>query len=224
MIHRQNDRIAVAALQYGLAAVLAFGALAANASAKEPDRFVVHEWGTFSTFSGSDGKPLKFYPDDRDLPAFVHGRHRQVKGGRTDVYVSLETPGPVLLHRPRPDRVRPGGLPEGADDRLVPAGQPAAGAAAPLGRPARCWPRTGRSCQGEGDGGRYFAARETDAATVRTAGGQARGRAVPVLPRGRRLPACRSSSGPRGRQVRGQEHRQAPGPRLRAGATSRTAR
>ena len=61
--------------------------------AKEPDKFVVHEWGTFSTFSGSDGKQLKFYPDDTDLPGFVHSRHRDTsRAGLTDAYVSLETP------------------------------------------------------------------------------------------------------------------------------------
>jgi len=62
-------------------AVAVFGGLAAAAvaaPAPEPAKFVAHEWGTFSTFSGSDGKPLKFYPDDRDLPEFVTSRHRNV--------------------------------------------------------------------------------------------------------------------------------------------------
>jgi hypothetical protein len=71
---------------------MAWGILAASASAKEPDSFIVHEWGTFSTFSGSDGKPLKFYPNENDLPGFVYSRHRLVKGGQTDAMVSLETP------------------------------------------------------------------------------------------------------------------------------------
>ena len=75
------------------AAIVAFLALAASRlSAGEPYGFVVHEWGTFSTFSGSNGKQLKFYPNDRDLPEFVYGRHRDVKGGRADCFVSLETP------------------------------------------------------------------------------------------------------------------------------------
>ena len=34
----------------------------------------------------------KFYPDDRDLPEFVYSRHRNIKGGLPDVFVSLETP------------------------------------------------------------------------------------------------------------------------------------
>ena len=65
---------------------------AAPAKQDVGEQFVVHEWGTFSTFSGSDGKHLKFYPDDRDLPQFVHSRHRNIKGGLPDVFVSLETP------------------------------------------------------------------------------------------------------------------------------------
>ncbi|HEX3148363.1 MAG TPA: hypothetical protein VHR66_09790 [Gemmataceae bacterium] len=79
------------ALRFGLVAVLAL-ATSLGAFAKEPDKFVVHEWGTFSTFSGSDGKSLKFYPDDRSLPEFVYSRHRNVKGGVEAALVSLETP------------------------------------------------------------------------------------------------------------------------------------
>jgi hypothetical protein len=57
------------------------------------DRLVVHEWGTFSTFSGSDGKNLKFQPYDNDLPDFVHGYLRQgSKEGPAGGTISLETP------------------------------------------------------------------------------------------------------------------------------------
>jgi hypothetical protein len=54
---------------------------------------VVHEWGTFSTFSGSDGKNLKFNPYDNDLPDYVHGYQRQrSKEGPQGGTISLETP------------------------------------------------------------------------------------------------------------------------------------
>jgi hypothetical protein len=54
---------------------------------------VVHEWGTFSTFSGSDGKNLKFYPYDNDLPEFVHGyKDARSKEGPRGGLISLETP------------------------------------------------------------------------------------------------------------------------------------
>jgi hypothetical protein len=54
---------------------------------------VVHEWGTFSTFSGSDGKNLKIYPYGNDLPDFVHGYlPRASKDGPGGGTISLETP------------------------------------------------------------------------------------------------------------------------------------
>jgi hypothetical protein len=54
---------------------------------------VVHEWGTFSTLSGSDGKNLKFYPYDNDLPDFIHGYEgRNSKAGPQGGTISLETP------------------------------------------------------------------------------------------------------------------------------------
>jgi hypothetical protein len=41
-------------------------------------RFVVHEWGTFTSFSGSDGVKLEFRPlVDEDLPHFVVDRAEQ---------------------------------------------------------------------------------------------------------------------------------------------------
>ncbi len=54
---------------------------------------VIHEWGTFSTFSGSNGTNLKFYPYDDDLPEFVHGYQlRNSKKGPEGGTISLETP------------------------------------------------------------------------------------------------------------------------------------
>lgn len=42
------------------------------------DRYTVHEWGTFTSFSGSDGVKLEFRPlEDADLPYFVLDRQRQ---------------------------------------------------------------------------------------------------------------------------------------------------
>lgn len=90
MITFRVGRIASTVLKCGFLIVLALGA--SIAEAKDPEKFVVHEWGTFSTFSGSNGRSLKFHPNDRDLPGFVYNRHRDVKGGVADVHVSLETP------------------------------------------------------------------------------------------------------------------------------------
>jgi len=157
-----------AALRCGLAVVLAWGVQLAGASAREPEGFVVHEWGTFSTFSGSDGKQVKFYPDDRSLPDFVYGRHRDVKGGRTDVSVSLETP--VLYFYTDRDRtvsVRVD-FPQGLMTDWYP------NSSRPPERQLR-WDDLKLLSQDRpklpvGGGSRYFAARETDAAIVRASG------------------------------------------------------
>ena len=51
--------------------------LAAGMS-QDSDEFVVHEWGTFTSFSGSDGIQLEFRPlIDEDLPKFMLDRPRQ---------------------------------------------------------------------------------------------------------------------------------------------------
>jgi hypothetical protein len=49
-----------------------------KATEQSNDRFVVHEWGTFTSFSGSDSVKLEFRPlVDADLPPFVLDRSRQ---------------------------------------------------------------------------------------------------------------------------------------------------
>src|SRR4051794_10073801 len=37
-----------------------------------PPQLVLHEWGTFTSFSGSDGVPVRFHPNNSDLPGFVY--------------------------------------------------------------------------------------------------------------------------------------------------------
>src|SRR5262249_15113231 len=76
---------------------LAFGHAAdpssATSAAPARDDLIIHEWGTFSTFSGSDCKNLAFYPYDNDLPEFVHGYlSRLSKIGPKGGSISLETP------------------------------------------------------------------------------------------------------------------------------------
>jgi len=167
MIRQRVGRIAAAALVCGFAAAAAWESRLSGAPANEPNKFVVHEWGTFSTFSGSDGKQLKFYPDERDLPEFVYSRHRLVKGGMTDVYVSLETP--VLYFYTDRDRTVSVQVdfPKGLMTEWYPQ------ASRPPEQRIR-WddlhisPTDRPKLRGEGAVGRYFAARETDAAAVRT--------------------------------------------------------
>jgi hypothetical protein len=159
-------RLAAAAL-VGVAAALAWGPDSGRASPSLSEPYVVHEWGTFSTYSGSDGKLLKFTPDDRDLPAFVHARHHYLKGGLADVYVSLETP--VLYFYTDRDRTVNVHVdfPKGTMTDWYPD-------ASRLPEQQIRWDELKVSARenprliGDGDSGRYFAARETEAAIVRT--------------------------------------------------------
>jgi hypothetical protein len=44
----------------------------------DPSKFIVHEWGTFTSFAGSDGISLEFRPlETKDLPKFVFDRAAQ---------------------------------------------------------------------------------------------------------------------------------------------------
>ena len=44
-------------------------------AAKTEAPLIVHEWGTFTSFSGSDGIQLEFRPNvDHELPGFVETR------------------------------------------------------------------------------------------------------------------------------------------------------
>src|SRR4029077_9859924 len=50
-------------------------------------RLIVHEWGTFTNFSGSDGLQMDFRPlVDSDLPPFVLDRARQAQVFYPSVY------------------------------------------------------------------------------------------------------------------------------------------
>jgi hypothetical protein len=64
--------------------------------AAAPARLVVHEWGTFTRFSGSDGVPVGFSPDNTDLPGFVYYQEGDPNSKAIrlaqDGTVSMETP------------------------------------------------------------------------------------------------------------------------------------
>jgi hypothetical protein len=161
----------VAAPAAGLVA-LACGFAAAPApgdkSASSPSGdLVVHEWGTFSTFSGSDGNNLEFYPYDNDLPEFVHGYlPKNSKAGPKGGTISLETP--VLYFytdRPLSASVHVD-LPKGTLTEWYPHAERTDKTLAwdgievrPAGKVKLPW---------ESQKSRYYAARETDAAPLRT--------------------------------------------------------
>jgi hypothetical protein len=91
-----------------LAALAACLAVPVGHAASPPPSgpLVVHEWGTFTSFSGSDGVPVGFEPDNSDLPPFVYRQQgeaskavRLSRGGT----VSMETPV-VYFYADRPVR------------------------------------------------------------------------------------------------------------------------
>ena len=76
---------------------------ASPGNSKGSDRFVVHEWGTFTSIAGKDGVALEWRPlnGPPDLPKFVHTmqegldgfRHGRVTGkGDLTALVRMETP------------------------------------------------------------------------------------------------------------------------------------
>ena len=59
------------------------------------DRLIAHEWGTFTSFSGSNGVPVGFSPNNTDLPHFVYYQDSPFsKSGRLSLngLISMETP------------------------------------------------------------------------------------------------------------------------------------
>lgn len=142
---------------------------AAPAKQEVGEQFIVHEWGTFSTFSGSDGKHLKFHPNDRDLPSFVHSRQHLIKGGLPDVFVSLETP--VLYFytdRPLTASVRVD-FPRGRMTEWYPQASWPAGETSLRWDNLRIAPKDGPTFPCEKGKSRYYAARATDATPLQIA-------------------------------------------------------
>jgi hypothetical protein len=73
--------------------------LRTNAAQPElPPRLVVHEWGTFTSFSGSSGVGVPFLPEGNDLPKFVYTSDRFGLASKSPgpryvaQLVSMETP------------------------------------------------------------------------------------------------------------------------------------
>jgi hypothetical protein len=61
------------------------------------DPFVVHEWGTFTSFSGSDGIQLDFRPNvDHELPTFVETRASHMG----DLFIKREIRAPLRMETP----------------------------------------------------------------------------------------------------------------------------
>jgi hypothetical protein len=62
-------------------------------AASQPAQLVVHEWGTFTSIAGPDGRAVEWLPQTgpSDLPCFVERNRFNVKGGLSGT-VRMETP------------------------------------------------------------------------------------------------------------------------------------
>jgi hypothetical protein len=83
-----------AASYIALAATVFFAPLGrtrSNSPGVDPARLVVHEWGTFTTVAGPDGKAIDWLPlgGPTDLPCFVEHFHN-----RRDIKIALNQPAP----------------------------------------------------------------------------------------------------------------------------------
>jgi len=146
--------------------LFAAGALAMTTWAADPKTgLVVHEWGTFSSFSGSDGKLLQFHPENTDLPQFVH---RVKYGGKEDIsgLISLETP--VLYFyadRPMTASVQTS-FPGGIFTEWFPQAEQKDSRNVLNWKEVNVRPGTTLRLPGTAGENHYFAARETDAAPL----------------------------------------------------------
>ncbi len=149
-------------------------------------RLIAHEWGTFTSFSGSDGVPVGFTPNNEELPYFVYyPRDTEGKGGRLlrGGLVSMETPV-VYFYADKDTRVSVKvDFPKGwitewypfatgvpvrtvANDRT--GGQSIRWDVKLTPGEAVKFPRDPRDREGSGRETNYYHARETDAVPVQT--------------------------------------------------------
>jgi hypothetical protein len=130
---------------------------------------VVHEWGTFSTFSGSDGKNLKFFPYDNDLPDFVHGYlPKNSKAGPEGGTISLETPVVYFYPKKTLSASLRVDFPKGMLTEWYPRAERTDNQLS--WKEVKVLPGQDLRLPAEARDSRYFAARETDAAPLRVSG------------------------------------------------------
>ncbi len=79
-----------------------------EAPVETPAPLIVHEWGTFTSFAGSDGVLVHFVPNNTDLPKFVYFQEDLGGKGSSRLFaagtVSMETPV-IYFYTDRAQRV-----------------------------------------------------------------------------------------------------------------------
>lgn len=151
-----------------LVALLVSSVLTSARPSHEPTDLRVHEWGTFSSFSGSDGVLLRFNPANTDLPQFVY-RSKSFTKESISGTVSLETPVVYFYcNRPQTAIVR-AQFPAGIFTEWFPRADRISSGSTLTWPEVRILPGADLRLAVPANGQHYCAARETDAAPVEVA-------------------------------------------------------
>jgi len=138
---------------------------------------VVHEWGTFTTIAGPDGKAMPWLPFSvaGDLPCFVNHEGTGSEKGGIAALVRMETPV-LYFYAPRAMTVSaavhfPQGLvtewyPQGEHGATTPAGDGGLRDGAIAWPEVRLSPGSAPDLRGDGAASHYYAARAVDAAPL----------------------------------------------------------
>jgi hypothetical protein len=151
-----------------------------SASRRDPQKLVVHEWGTFTSIAAEDGSAVQWVPQQgpADLPCFVRHAQSGIKGWLLGT-VRMETPV-LYFYAPRETtvdvkvRFKHGAITEWYPDAGV---TPATVQTSTLSDPSmegsitwrdvRVMPGATESFPGDGSENHYYVARRTDAVPVR---------------------------------------------------------
>jgi len=140
--------------------------LAAPAStANDPGPFTAHEWGTFTSIAGPDGRAVEWMPQagPSDLPCFVQRSLFNVKGSLTGT-VRMETPVLYFYSSKETDVSVKVGFPSGTITEWYPAADQRGGEI--VWPSVKILPATKGDFPNDGRNSHYYAARNTAAATV----------------------------------------------------------
>ncbi len=176
-------RFSLMAVLLGVATLVAV--TAANTArdpgpARDPQALTVHEWGTFTSVAGADGRPVLWHTvyGQSDLPCFVRRARRGPKDS-LEAFVRMETPV-LYFYSPRDTtvdvsvRFRRGAITEWFPDAVVQPEEVTTEALARSSfegsaqwRAVKVLPGAKPDFRTEPGASHYYAARETDAAPIR---------------------------------------------------------
>jgi hypothetical protein len=163
-----------------VATLLLASVFVSGQSRPAPSGLVAHEWGTFTSIAGADGRAVQWLPQagPTDLPGFVGRINCSLKGSLAGT-IRMETPV-IYFYAPREMTVRASvTFPQGVITEWFP--RPAGAADDTINHAFRgeiAWtdvkvrPGVSADFPDDGDNNHYYVARQTDAAPLQV-GGQA---------------------------------------------------